>query len=150
MTGGRLLRLRSALEAQGTFMVTYGDGVANIDINQLLSFHRYHGKIATVSAVRPPARFGELVIHNGKVTSFSEKPQTGEGWINGGFFVFEPKIFDYLEADSTILEREPLEDLANDAQLMAYCHTGYWQSMDTLRDKHALQEQWDSGTAPWI
>jgi glucose-1-phosphate cytidylyltransferase len=149
MTGGRLMRLKSYLQDQGTFMLTYGDGVSNVEIDALLAFHRAHGKLATVTAVRPPARFGDLAIDFDKVERFAEKPQTGEGWINGGFFVFEPGIFDYLENDATVLEKEPLETIASEGQLMAYRHTGYWQSMDTLRDKHALEEQWASGAAPW-
>jgi glucose-1-phosphate cytidylyltransferase len=149
MTGGRLLLLKSRLQEHGTFMLTYGDGVSNVDLEALLAFHRSHGKIATVTAVRPPARFGDLAIVGDKVAHFAEKPQTGEGWINGGFFVFEPGVFDYLENESTVLEKAPLERLAADGQLMAYRHSGYWQSMDTLRDKHALEEQWASGAAPW-
>lgn len=149
MTGGRLLRLQSRLQDQGTFMLTYGDGVSDVDIEAVLAFHRKHGKLATVTAVRPPARFGDLAIEGDKVERFAEKPQAGEGWINGGFFVFEPGVFDYLENDTTVLEKVPLERLAADGQLMAYRHSGYWQSMDTLRDKHALEEQWASGNAPW-
>uniref|UniRef100_Q47GM0 Nucleotidyl transferase n=1 Tax=Dechloromonas aromatica (strain RCB) TaxID=159087 RepID=Q47GM0_DECAR len=148
-TGGRLLRLRPQVEPTGTFMLTYGDGVANINVKDLLAFHRSHGRLATVTAVRPPARFGDLRIENERVMQFEEKPQAGEGWINGGFFVFEPSVFDYLGDDSTILERSPLERLAADGQLMAYRHSGYWQSMDTLRDKHALEQLWASGNAPW-
>lgn len=148
-TGGRLLRLRPHVEPTGTFMLTYGDGVANINVKDLLAFHRSHGKLATVTAVRPPARFGDLRIENERVMQFEEKPQAGEGWINGGFFVFEPSVFDYLGDDSTILERSPLERLAADGQLMAYRHSSYWQSMDTLRDKHALEQLWASGNAPW-
>lgn len=148
-TGGRLLRLRPHVEPTGTFMLTYGDGVANINVKDLLAFHRSHGRLATVTAVRPPARFGDLCIENERVMQFEEKPQAGEGWINGGFFVFEPSVFDYLGDDSTILERSPLERLAADGQLMAYRHSGYWQSMDTLRDKHALEQLWASGNAPW-
>ena len=148
-TGGRLLRLRPQVEPTGTFMLTYGDGVANINVKDLLAFHRSHGRLATVTAVRPPARFGDLRIENERVMQFEEKPQAGEGWINGGFFVFEPSVFDYLDDDSTILERSPLERLAADGQLMAYRHSGYWQSMDTLRDKHALEQLWASGNAPW-
>lgn len=148
-TGGRLLRLRPHVEPTGTFMLTYGDGVANVDVNALLAFHRSHGKLATVTAVRPPARFGDLRIENERVMQFEEKPQAGEGWINGGFFVFEPTVFNYLGDDSTILEKSPLERLAADGQLMAYRHAGYWQSMDTLRDKHALEQLWLAGNAPW-
>jgi len=148
MTGGRLLRLQDRLR-QSTFMLTYGDGVSDINLGELLAFHRSHGRLATVTAVRPPARFGDLVIDDGQVRRFQEKPQAGSGWINGGFFVFEPGVFDYLADDSTILERAPLERLANELQLMAFQHSGYWQSMDTLRDKMALEEQWATGNAPW-
>ncbi len=149
MTGGRLLRLKPHLQSGGTFMLTYGDGVSDVDIGALLAFHRAHGRLATVTAVRPPARFGDLRIESDRVSHFKEKPQTGEGWINGGFFVFEPKVFDYIEDDSTILEKAPLEQLARHGQLMAFQHSGYWQSMDTLRDKQALEELWASGKAPW-
>ena len=150
MTGGRLLRLRSHVETGGTFMLTYGDGVSNVNIRALLAFHRAHGRIATVTAVRPPVRFGELSIHENRVVDFQEKPQAGEGWINGGFFVFEPAIFDVLDDDSTMLERKPLEQLARKGELMAYQHSGYWQSMDTLRDKQALERLWADGGAPWV
>lgn len=149
MTGGRLLRLKNLLKESGTFMLTYGDGVSNVDLEALLAFHKSHGKIATVTAVRPPVRFGNLLIEGDTVTQFQEKPSGGEGWINGGFFVFEPEIFDYLEDDMTFLEREPLENLSNDKQLMAFKHDGYWQCMDTLRDKMSLEELWESGKALW-
>ena len=148
MTGGRILRLRDWIGAE-SFMVTYGDGVANVDIHALVAFHRAHGRLATVTAVRPPARFGGLNLIEDTVAEFSEKPQAGEGWINGGFFVFEFGIFDFLSDDQTILEREPLERLAANDQLMAYRHTGFWQPMDTLRDKYLLEELWSSGQAPW-
>ncbi len=147
MTGGRILRLRPWLT--DTFMVTYGDGVADIDLAALLAFHRSHGKLATVTAVRPPARFGALELDGNCVQRFSEKPQTGEGWINGGFFVFEPAIFDYLDNDETILERDTLERLSVGCQLMAFRHEGFWQPMDTLRDKEYLESLWSSGQAPW-
>ena len=150
MTGGRLLRLKPNLHAHGTFMLTYGDGVADVDLPSLLDFHRKHGKLATVTAVRPTARFGGMQINDGKVVDFKEKPQTGEGWINGGFFVFEPGVFDYLEDDSTVLEESPLEKLTRDGQLMAFEHPGYWQCMDTVRDRDALQSIWASGKAPWV
>lgn len=150
MTGGRLLRLRKHLQDSGTFMLTYGDGVSNINIEKLVNFHRSHGKLATVSAVRPPARFGNLCIEGDKVKRFEEKPQAGDGWINGGYFVFEPKIFDYIADDLTILEKSPLEKLASEGELMAFHHYGYWQSMDTLRDKLALEELWAAGNAPWL
>lgn len=150
MTGGRLLRLRPYLQAGGTFMLTYGDGVSDVDLIQLLKFHRAHGKIATVTAVRPSARFGGMQIADGKVESFKEKPQSGEGWINGGFFVFEAGIFNYLKDDTTVLEKSPLENLVRDRQLMAYEHHGYWQCMDTVRDRDALQAIFQTGAAPWI
>ena len=148
MTGGRILRLRKWLGEQ-TFMVTYGDGLGNIDINALIAFHRSHRKIATVTAVHPPSRYGALDLEGATVREFSEKPQTGEGWINGGFFVFEPGVFDYLTDDRTILEREPLERLAKDRQIMAHRHTGFWQPMDTVREREALESLWSSGKAPW-
>ena len=148
LTGGRLHRLMPYLKS-GTFMLTYGDGVSDIDIARLLKFHKSHNKIATVTAVRPPARFGTMTFQGDQVVDFQEKPQTGEGWINGGFFVFEPEIFDYLDGDSTILEHEPLERLASDRQLMAYKHEGFWQPMDTLRDKNTLNDLWKNDCAPW-
>jgi len=147
-TGGRILRLKQWIGDE-TFMVTYGDGVGDVDIRSLVQFHRLHGKLATVTAVRPPARFGGLVISGDEVLEFSEKPQTGEGWINGGFFVFEPGIFNYLSDDKTILERKPLERLASDKQLAAFRHMGFWQPMDTLRDKNLLETLWAGGKAPW-
>ena len=150
MTGGRLLRLKSYLQNSGTFMLTYGDGVSDVNIEELVKFHRAHGKLATVTAVRPPVRFGELIIEGDKVSHFQEKPQAGEGWINGGFFVFEPGIFDLLTDDTTFLEREPLEQLAQKGELMAYKHPGFWQCMDTIRDRDFLQDSWQSGKAPWI
>jgi len=148
MTGGRLLRLKPWLEA-GTFLLAYGDGLADIDLDRLVSFHQEHGRLATVTAVRPPARFGGLAIEGHEVVEFSEKPQAGEGWINGGFFVFEPGVFSYLKDDDTILERSPLERLASDGQLVAYRHTGFWQPMDTLREKQLLDSLWTGGDAPW-
>lgn len=150
MTGGRLLRLKSLLQSGGTFMLTYGDSVANVDITALLKFHRSHKRLATVTAVRPSARFGGMHIDKGRVLDFKEKPQSGEGQINGGFFVFEPAVLDYIKDDSTIFERAPLETLTRDGQLMAYEHQGYWQCMDTIRDRDALQEIWASGDAPWL
>jgi len=149
MTGGRLLRLKSHLQTGGAFMLTYGDGVSDVDVAALLAFHRSHGKLATVTAVRPPVRFGELTVEDDRVVSFQEKPQAGEGWINGGFFVFEPEVFDFIEDDSTMLERAPLEQLAKKGELMVYHHPGYWQCMDTLRDKLMLDELWQSDQAPW-
>jgi glucose-1-phosphate cytidylyltransferase len=148
MTGGRLLRLREWLQGE-TFMVTYGDGVGNVDITSLLEFHRDNGKLATVTAVRPPARFGGLKLNGDAVCRFSEKSQTDEGWINGGFFVFEPEVLDYLADDGTILEREALENLASDGELVAFRHDGFWQPMDTLREKQQLEALWQSGNAPW-
>lgn len=150
MTGGRLLRLKPHLQSGGTFMLTYGDGVSDVDVTALLAFHRAHRRLATVTAVRPTVRFGELSIEEKRVINFQEKPQAKEGWINGGFFVFEPAIFDFINDDSTMLEREPLEHVALKGELMAYHHTGYWQCMDTLRDKHALEELWANGKAPWM
>lgn len=147
-TGGRILRLRNLIGDE-TFMVTYGDGVGNIDITALVEFHHAHGKLATVTAVRPPARFGGLQLNEDYVYKFSEKPQTGEGWINGGFFIFQSGVFNYLYDDLTILEREPLERLAADMQLMAYRHFGFWQPMDTIREKDQLDRYWSSGNAPW-
>jgi glucose-1-phosphate cytidylyltransferase len=130
-------------------MATYGDGLANVDVKALLAFHRAHGKLATVTAVRPPARFGDLTISGDAVRVFAEKPQAHEGWINGGFFVFEPGIFDYIAGDDVSLEHDPLERLASEGQLMAYKHHGFWQPMDTLREKMLLEELWASGNPPW-
>lgn len=149
MTGGRLNRLEKMLRPEGTFMLTYGDGVGDMNIAELLKFHKSHNKLATVTAVRPSARFGRMIFDGDLVTDFKEKPQTEEGWINGGFFIFEPGVFDYLQDDMTILEADPLENLARDGQLMAYKHYGFWQCMDTIRDKNALEEMWNSGTADW-
>lgn len=148
MTGGRVRRLRPVVGGE-TFMATYGDGVSDVNVRELVDFHRSHGKLATVTAVRPPARFGCIEMDGGRVTAFAEKPQTSEGWINGGFFVFEPGVFDYLPDDATVLEKDPLERLARDGELMAYQHRGFWQPMDTLRDKQVLEKLWESGAAPW-
>jgi glucose-1-phosphate cytidylyltransferase len=148
MTGGRLLRLRNLIGDE-PFMLTYGDGLGDINVCALAEFHRSHGKIATVTAVRPPARFGSITLRGSAVCEFAEKPQADEGWINGGFFVFNPQIFDYLENDETILEREPLERLAQAGELMAFRHAGFWQPMDTLREKMLLESLWASGRAPW-
>lgn len=150
LTGGRLLRLKHHLQSGSTFMLTYGDGVSDVNVTELLAFHRDHGKLATVTAVRPSARFGGLRLGEGRVLDFKEKPQSGEGWINGGFFVFESAVFDYLEGDATVLEQAPLETLAHDGQLMAFEHPGYWQCMDTIRDRDALQAACESGSAPWL
>ena len=148
MTGGRLLRLRDWL-VDGTFMVTYGDGVGDINIRELVEFHKSHNKIATVTAVQPPARFGNLVVEGDQVQEFSEKVQPTDAWINGGFFVFEPRILDYIASDTMILEQEPLRNLAKDGQLMAYRHESFWQPMDTLRDKNLLERLWATNEAPW-
>ena len=147
-TGGRLRRLADLLRGEA-FMMTYGDGVCSVDPRALLDFHRKHGKLATVTAVRPPARFGGLVFDGDYVAEFSEKPQVGEGWINGGFFVLEPKVLDYIDADDTIFERSPLERLARDGQLVAYRHEGFWQCMDTLRDVRLLNSLCDGKLPPW-
>jgi len=149
LTGGRLHRLEPHLRDGGTFMLTYGDGVADINIAKLFEFHKQHGRIATLTAVRPPARFGTMQFDGNRVIDFKEKPQTQEGWINGGFFVFEPAVFDYLHGDDSVLEGDPLEHLAEDGELMAYQHYGFWQCMDTLRDRNRLQSLWESGEAPW-
>lgn len=147
-TGGRVKRLQPFLKDE-TFMLTYGDGVGNVDLDALLQFHRAHGRLVTLTAVRPPARFGGLVFDGDRVACFTEKPQIGEGWINGGFMVCEPGIFDYLKDDQTTLEAEPLERLAADGQLAAYRHEGFWQCMDTLRDKKLLESLWQEGKALW-
>jgi len=149
MTGGRLYRLRDRL-MQETFMLTYGDGLSNVNIEKLVAFHRSHGKLATVTAVRPSPRFGGLRLDIHRVAEFTEKPQTGEGWINGGFFVFEPQVLQYLSGEGTILEQEPLENLSRDGQLMAYRHDGFWQCMDTIRDKQILTKLWEGGNPPWV
>jgi len=148
LTGGRIKRLAASL-GKATFMLTWGDGVSNVNLHDLLRFHRAHGKLATLTAVRPPARFGHLDLKGDQITEFSEKPQTREGWINGAFFALEPGIFDYIDGDETPWEREPLERLARDGQLMAYRHASFWQCMDTLRDKRLLESLWESGQAPW-
>jgi len=148
LTGGRVKRLEPWLKDK-TFMLTYGDGVANVDIRALLKFHRAHGCIGTVSAVRPPSRFGGIVLDGNRIAEFTEKPQIGEGWINGGFMVFEPAVFQYLKDDRSILEIDALERLAADRQLAAYRHKEFWQCMDTLRDKRQLEQLWQSGNSPW-
>lgn len=148
MTGGRIKRLASLI-GRNTFMMTYGDGLANVDLRALLAFHRKHGKLATVTGVRPPARFGELIFEGDKISRFTEKPQVGEGWINGGFLVLEPGVLDYIAGDDTLWEREPLECLAADGQLMCYRHDQFWQCMDTLRDLRLLQSLWERDEAPW-
>ena len=147
MTGGRLLRLKKFIR-DDTFMLTYGDGLSNIDLNDLISFHHSHGKLMTVSAVRPVARFGELQLSGSSVTSFIEKPQLHEGWINGGFFVINPKFLDLIEDDQTLLERSPMETAASLGQLEAFKHDGFWQCMDSKRDRESLEKLWADG-APW-
>lgn len=147
-TGGRIKRLAQHLGNE-TFMLTWGDGVSDVNLNELLAFHCSHGKLATLTAVRPPARYGHLKFDNNRITEFTEKPQTGEGWINGAFFVLEPGVFDYIAGDEIVWEKEPLEGLARDGQLMAYQHTSFWQCMDTLREKYILEKLWQSGKAPW-
>lgn len=148
-TGGRIKRLKDWIGDE-PFMMTYGDGLADVDLEALVDFHRAHGKLATVTAVRPPSRFGGLHFNGDQVVSYLEKPQTGEGWINGGYFVLEPAVFDYIEGDDTVFERAPLERLAADGQLHAYRHTGFFQPMDTLREKQILENLWQSGEAPWL
>lgn len=150
LTGGRVKRLEKFLKDEDTFMLTYGDGVGDVDIPALIKFHKSHGKAATLTCVRPPARFGSIQMEGDKVVKFQEKPQMGEGWINGGFFVLNKKAFDYIKGgDQISWERDPLEALAKDGELMAYKHHGFWQMMDTLRDKQFLEELWSSGRAPW-
>lgn len=148
-TGGRLKRLKKWIENEELFMFTYGDGLADINIDALIAFHKSHGKLATVTTVRPPARFGRIGFHGDSVKEFYEKPESGEGWINGGFFVLDPKVIDYIEGDEIIWERDPLERLLHDKQLMGYRHYGFWSCMDTLKEKNILEEFWKSGKAPW-
>jgi glucose-1-phosphate cytidylyltransferase len=148
LTGGRIKRLAPYIGDE-TFMLTWGDGVSDVNIKDLLAFHRAHGKLATMTAVRPPARYGHIEFDGNKVLEFTEKPQTAEGWINGAFFVLEHQVFDYIEGDQTMWEHAPLEGLARDGQLMAYKHEDFWQCMDTLRDKTVLQRLWDAGNPPW-
>jgi len=149
MTGGRVKRMQRFIGNE-TCMLTYGDGLADIDLDALLDFHRNHGKMITVSAVRPAARFGELELDGDRVVSFQEKPQLHEGWINGGFFILEPDFFELIEGDDTLLEREPLEQAAKAGQFMAYQHKGFWHCMDTKRDHEKLEAMWVSGRAPWV
>jgi glucose-1-phosphate cytidylyltransferase len=149
MTGGRLRRVKDYL-GDSTFCFTYGDGVSDVNVSETLAFHRRHGKIATLVAVQPPGRYGALAIDlSGGVQNFQEKPSGDGGWINGGFFVLEPRAIDYIAGDATAWEREPLENLAKDRQLSAYKHEGFWRPMDTLRDKLQLEDLWSSGAAPW-
>lgn len=147
-TGGRLKRVQANV-GNNPFMLTYGDGVSNVNLKELLAFHKKQGKIGTITAVHPPARFGHMQFDGDVINQFTEKPQAEGGWINGGFFVFEPKVFDYLKGDDTWLEREPFEHLAADRQLVAYKHDQFWQCMDTRRDRRLLEDLWDSGKAPW-
>lgn len=147
-TGGRVKRLATHC-ANESFFLTYGDALADIDVSELLRFHRRHGKLATVTAVRPPSRFGGLTFDGEMVSEFIEKPQIGEGWINGGFFVLEPGVIDYIAGDHIVFEHEPLEALARDNQLAGYCHRGFWQPMDTLREVKLLNELWTKQEAPW-
>jgi glucose-1-phosphate cytidylyltransferase len=147
-TGGRIKRVAPYLDDED-FAMTYGDAVAAIDVRALVDFHREHGKKATVTAVRPPARFGALESVGTNVTRFTEKPAGGDAWVNGGFFVLSPSVLDYIEDDLTVWEREPIERLAQEGELSAYHHDGFWQAMDTLRDRYALEELWASGKAPW-
>ena len=148
MTGGRVKRMQPYIGNE-TCLLTYGDGVSDVDLDQLITFHKSHRKMVTVTAVHPGARFGELEMKGEQVTSFQEKPQTGQGWINGGYFVIEPKFFDLIQEDQTILEREPLERAAHMGELMSFRHNGFWQCMDTKRDLDNLEEFWQSGKAPW-
>jgi glucose-1-phosphate cytidylyltransferase len=148
-TGGRVKRLRQWLGEDETFLLTYGDGVADIDIGGLIRFHWSHGRLATVTTVKPPARFGRVGFDGDRVVTFHEKPQDSEGWVNGGFFVLNAKALDYIEGDASVWEREPIEWLARDGQLMGYRHYGFWSCMDTLKEKKMLEELWASGTAPW-
>jgi glucose-1-phosphate cytidylyltransferase len=148
MTGGRIKKIQSYIGNE-TFMLTYGDGVGNINIKELLDFHKKHGKYATLTAIQPSGRFGALDLNDSEIKAFKEKPKGDGAWINGGFFVLEHQIFDYIEGDETIWEREPLENLAKDGQLMAYKHKGFWKPMDTLRDKRELEALWQSGNPPW-
>lgn len=149
MTGGRIRRLADHLKAD-TFMATYGDGLCDIDIAELVKFHKSHGKLATVTAVRPPARFGSLRLDGSQVVEFEEKNPLKEGWINGGFFVLEPGVLDYIDRDDQPFEKDPLTRLAANGQLMAFQHDGFWAPMDTLRDKNNMEALWESGKAPWL
>jgi glucose-1-phosphate cytidylyltransferase len=147
-TGGRLRRLRKWIGDE-PFFATYGDGVANVDVRETLKFHKAHGKLATMTAVHPPSRFGAMELEDSFVTHFQEKPQAGEGWINGGFFVFDPQVLDFIDGDDTALELAPMKRLADERQLMAHAHEGFWQPMDTLRERHLLETLWQTGAAPW-
>lgn len=148
-TGGRLKRLRQWLDADETFLFTYGDGVADISVKETVKFHHAHGKLATVTTVRAPARFGRISFNGDQITDFYEKAQGGEGWINGGYFVLNQKVLDYIEGDETIWERDPVERLACEGQLVGYRHNGFWSCMDTLKEKQYLEELWTSNSPPW-
>lgn len=149
LTGGRLRRVRQHVENDEAFCFTYGDGVSDIDIGASIAFHKQHGKLATMTAVQPPGRFGAIDIDGQRIVSFKEKPQGDGAWINGGYFVLSPKVIDYIDGDATTWEKEPMEKLANEGQMDAFHHHGFWQPMDTLRDKVLLEDLWESGKAPW-
>jgi glucose-1-phosphate cytidylyltransferase len=149
LTGGRLKRIRKYVNEEEMFCFTYGDGVSDVNIGELIDFHKKHGRLATLTAIQPPGRFGALNVDGSKVNSFQEKPQGDGAWINGGFFILSPKVIDYIEGDSCTWEKMPMEKLAEEGQLKAYFHHGFWQPMDTLRDKIYLEELWQSGKAPW-
>ena len=148
-TGGRLRRVKQYLAGEEDFCFTYGDGVSDVNVGALIDYHRSHGKLATITATQPPGRFGALIIDQGRVESFREKPQGDGAWINGGYFVLKPEVIDFIHGDDTIWERVPLETLARQGELKAYQHSGFWQPMDTLRDKQHLEELWARGEAPW-
>ena len=149
MTGGRLRRVRKYLDPDEPFCFTYGDGLADVDVTALVEFHRRHGKLATMTAIQPPSRFGVLAFDGERITDFEEKPHGEGGWINGGFFVLDPKVIDYIDSDDMPWEHDPMRRLVSEGQLHAHMHHGFWQCMDTLRDKNTLQALWDSGEAPW-
>ena len=149
MTGGRILKLKHYFNENENFFMTYGDGLSDVNLNELKKFHDSHGKIATVTAVHPPVRFGELEITNDRVTNFEEKPQAKAGWINGGFFILNYKVFDYIKDDTTMFERQPMSKLANEGKLMAFKHNGFWKCMDTLRDKIILDKMWNEKKTLW-
>jgi glucose-1-phosphate cytidylyltransferase len=148
-TGGRLKRLRSYLQDEEAFCFTYGDGVSDVNITELIDFHRSHGKLATVTAVQPPGRFGALTLEEDELIGFQEKPEGDGGWINGGFFVLSPKVLDFIADDATPWERAPMHQLSELGEFRAFCHHGFWQPMDTLRNKNQLEKMWASGSAPW-
>ncbi|HNY29704.1 MAG TPA: glucose-1-phosphate cytidylyltransferase [Fibrobacteria bacterium] len=149
MTGGRIKRIRPYVENEDAFCLTYGDGVANVDIRKLVDFHKAHGSLATLTGVQPPGRFGALGLRGSSISAFQEKPHGDGAWINGGFFVCSPKVIDRIADDTTVWEREPMESLARDGQIHAFLHDGFWQPMDTLRDKVLLEDLWQAGNAPW-